>query len=231
MSITRDAYIFDPNKFVIQVNQFLNKFISRKEGYQYIRTETLKILEKNQNVAFLASEYGGWDYFSIKTQIPEDYPKHIEDIVFWFSLLLFSHVEKTENANLGLEANFELMENILNEYGWNEKEIKLPIYGRPFSELLPSPSSMGLYFRIGDVDIEQLWDYFQPNSTLGKFSWINFDDIKFLLSKLEDEQNKITQIINEGNNRSEIEMVFHKYVKRLEEATNYKAGLLYVISG
>jgi hypothetical protein len=230
MSIARAAYLFYPNQFVDQVKPFLNKLVRIKEGYQFLRSESLKQLEQNRNVDFLVKEYGGWDFESLKTQIPDGYPKDIEDIVFWFSLLLYSNAKEINSSNLGLDSSFLLLETILNELGWKGKELELLVNGRTFSELLPKPSSIGLHFRVGDVDIEQLWDYFNPNSTCGKFGWISFGDIKSLLSKLKVDQNRIFQLISDTNN-SELEFIFEKYIKKLEEAKNIKSGLIYVISG
>ena len=232
MSIFHDAYLFSPNEFVDEVIPHVRNIEKTSHGYSLLRSYTLNLYEREPSMRLLSEEYGGWDATAIMTQLPEEHPKGPEDLAFWFVLLLYKHLSRTEPHRLGLGAHSDLMNKISEMLGWTDEDRSQLIRGRSFQHLIQARGERDRFD--SSKDKSEYWNYFRPSSVGGRAGWLDFEDTQRLLRKLENDESKLPdlQIQAHINLKYElVEQVYHSAREMLTAAQRERRGLCLIVSG
>jgi hypothetical protein len=234
MSIVHDAYLFKPEEFAIAVIPYIEALKKDQEGYSFVRSSSIKFYGTHPEVKTLVEEYGGWDRNAIITQMPEYYPESPDDIAFWFVLLLYSHLFRTKPHQLGLGSNLYLLDKILAILGWDYRERSLLIKGYSFRHF----AQEWLYQRDQSFDNSEdnleYWNHIHPYSTAGSCGWIDLDNAKRLLDKLNRDQRRLSELQLQEDirtNSESIQNVYQSAIEMLMTAKEEYCGLCMIISG
>lgn len=230
MAVIHNAYPFNPDSFIEVILKFLEKLDANSDGYRKLRSHAISLYENSSVVRLLASNYGGWTRDAIENQIAKDNPQEIYDVLFWFSIILYSLLQVNDYPEFGLGEQYDFLEDDLSSFGWGHDDNKMLLYGRSFDQLLKIPSNQFLE----SLDkLDNFWNFFSPYTTSGKSGWMNTHDVKRLLRKLKEDESKKLDIIKIRGDKTKIDRIniLKRAMEMLEVAESERSGLCILISG
>jgi hypothetical protein len=143
--------------------------------------------------------------------------------------MLYDHIYSKPNE-LGMSNNWELMETLLEESGWQVNDVRLLVHGRTFVEyaetMLPETSG-------SDVSIEAFWEYVRPNATCAEAGWLGIADIEQLQQRLQGSESVLSRPTTQLAQANTIRLAaaFESTRKMLGAAKVAQTGLFLVIAG
>jgi hypothetical protein len=224
MSICHDAYVFDPARFATAMSPYTKLLDLGIEGYRELRLASLGAYLNNVQVQTLAKTYGGWDEVSILRQLPPESPEGPDDVAFWYVLLLFEELSRSEiPRDLGLGIQWSVIDSILERHSWTAGERELLIRGKGFRQLAERFFVYGTVAARDKEAVLAIWSQIHPFSTGGSAGWLDVTDVKRLLKELNLVRPNLLGEIGES--------MYQKAVKMLGAASDKGSGLCMILSG
>ena len=192
MTLFHDAYLFQLSEFYGKVDQQIALGLDVVEAYVALRHEAIHIYDQEPGVRMLSDEYGGWGRSAIVTQVPEQQPDDIDDIVFWLVILLYSTLTQLQPP-LGLQTYRRLLARLLKGTNWSSSDVTLLVRGHPLGKSWhsePRTTSATTTEAIWATALSRL----RPPSMDGQLGWIARADCQRLLSQLEADEQQIESI-------------------------------------
>lgn len=156
MALNHDAYAFDVDAFIAEVEPLLGGARANN-----LRGAALAAFDANPTVRRLADRYGGWDHDALAAEDADDVP-------FWLVLLLYAHLEGDGSAGLG--GDWRELSQHHEALNLSEDDARLLTRGRNLGELGVGGSALA---GLG------------PPSTGASAGWIGADDALGILNALE----------------------------------------------
>jgi len=221
MTIYHDAYLFNSGEF----EKVIRKLTPNLEANDYTLINSIAIdtFENVPQVQRLSDEYGAWDKEGI-LKMPIVPPYDQQTIAFWLMILLYGSFANVKIHEFGLGEYKNVLKQILQILGWDDKEQNLLIKGKSFEEFASERLNTD----------EQYWKFVHPFSVAGWAGWIPISSINHLLKMLQDDEVNLSKLVREETNKFDSETVLRAYERAkqmLVAAINSGLDLCIIISG